>query len=162
MTDKSAVWNLSSTARMYAWLSPRNFRRRNGKGSEFFSSTKSRMMVMHEENSNIKQYINKKWRTIMVYQYYMTHACMTTITKKRDFVELIWTQIFSFNTKNISNGLIKKKDTNDKWWHQKVCMNKYFYLRLINQPKWKWLLSQKKKSDLDNLSRWNQRDSLGP
>ena len=34
--------------------------------------------------------------------------------KKRDFVELIWTQIFSFNTKNISNGLIKKKDTNDK------------------------------------------------
>ena len=29
--------------------------------------------------------------------------------KKRDFVELIWTQIFSFNTKNISNGLIKKR-----------------------------------------------------
>ena len=67
------------------------------------------MMVMHEENSNIKQYINKKMKD---------HHCLSILhdlcmhdnnNKKKDFVELIWTQIFSFNTKNISNGLIKKR-----------------------------------------------------
>jgi hypothetical protein len=88
------------------------------------------MMVMHKENSNIKQYTNKKCRSMMVYQYfkiyghdscmhdnkiqdiYSSKACHRISFQwfnqnklKTDFVELIWTQTFSSNSTNISQQM---------------------------------------------------------